>query len=629
VVTFGLLGADTLAVVCPRPAVSRFEVLALCGVALLAAGQLVLFAAFDRRGVNDHDPDFAGGAALWSETFAEAPLVERPGVLWDHLARDLGLHPRLAQTWLVAFCGTFGWNEVTLRLANVPWVLLLVLGTWALGRQVGSVRMALLAAFVVSTLPVSVHMSRKFFIHYHAAALVPVTLALALHIARSPAGARWRWGALGLLLGLRLSSHPVQFADAALTVGALLALGLWRGRAFVAGCLGAALLGVLIASPWLFGGGEGQEGGLAFYLDHAGRYTSFESFQREGPIVAQWTLRVLGRQLWTATLMPPALLLLLIPGSIAAAWSVVAADSDRAPRRALALLFVLQLPVLFLAVTNAGFVADWMYLLPGLVVLCLVGLERWSEGRVPSSLRRLWVAAVIVQGAAVVTIPLVASLSGPDPIAQPEAYAGPVLRHFARSEHGGTGNTHHLVSRGPSAGAQLAAWSMAQEPEREIELGFWSLTYDWRRTNGCSPPDPARAEPWTWQAQPVGQQPRPEPWSMRGRKVSWVHGVAPSDGGPRRHVVTLWYVGPDSEEYMLFTCPTDEAWRVEMTEAATEVVRARFPGARIAPLADPVEWVVGNVDSTGNPQRGYWNVALLVDLSRTSRTRSSSGPEPP
>lgn|GEM_PF-3281361 len=599
---------------------TRREVALLGLILLLATCQLVLFAAFDRRGLDDHDPFFAGPVATGLEAFSAAELTERPGLLWDFATRDFGLHPRLAQTWLLGFCGTFGWNEQTLRLANLPWALLLVVGTWLLGRELGSVRAALLSAFIVSTLPVFVQLSRKFFIQFHAAALVPLSLAIALSLLRTGRGARWwLWGAFGLVVGLRLSSHPVQLVDTVALIASTCILvplatkqgpGRWRAGAWA---LGAVAVGSLIGAPWLFGGSPEAESGFRFYLRHAQRFTNLDFLFRGDLAPLGGGVRAVVRHLWTAWWMPPATILVFLPGVLA--WGASLRRGRHlglTPRAWLTLLVGLQLPALLISVTNAGFVSDWFFLLPTVVTLALAALDQLVGPRLPAWARMAWLALVLAQGLGVVAIPIVASLRGPDPVHHPEAYMGPVLVWFTRTEHGGTGNTHHLLSRRDSAGAELANWAIDRSAEPTVPVGLWDLTWDWNRESpsSCDPPS-AERDAWLWQGRESAHEPLEAPFAMRGRHVRWLQ--AP-ETGEALHVVTLWYDGPESEEYMVFACPVDERFRPEMVRGAVQIARTRFgESAHITTISDPLEWFVGNVDPTGNPDRHYWNVSLLVD----------------
>ncbi len=128
--------------------------------ALLAA-QLVAFAVLDRRPMNDHDPEFAGVAVQDVVSIRTAhTAADKLGVLKRRLFQHSERHPQLPQALLAAWMSATGWSRLQLRLSNLPWLLLLI-GTYLAARELAEPRLALVAMWLVGTMPLVVHLSRK------------------------------------------------------------------------------------------------------------------------------------------------------------------------------------------------------------------------------------------------------------------------------------------------------------------------------------------------------------------------------------------------------------------------------------------------------------------------------------
>ena len=80
----------------------------------------------------------------------------------------------------------FGPSLPVFRAFLAPFFALLIIGTWLLAREVLRPRSALLATFVVATLPIVTNYSRKWDTQFFAAAATPLGLYLALRCLRSP-----------------------------------------------------------------------------------------------------------------------------------------------------------------------------------------------------------------------------------------------------------------------------------------------------------------------------------------------------------------------------------------------------------------------------------------------------------
>ena len=480
----------------------------------------LLFCGLDRRPPDDHD-DFYTANSTWAlQDLEEASLLRKPGVLWDHFRRG-ELHPRLAQTVLVASLGTFGSSRFVYRATNLPFLLLLILGTYLLAKELASVRLALLSAFVVGNLPMVINYSRKWDIQFHAAALTPFGIWLALAACRSEGARATRlWILFGLWQGLRLYTHPIIVPDVAVTlavVGLLLkphasALGqpamppLKRYLAGLTACLLAALYYTGVARAVL---GE-PEFSLRRYISQRGSYSE-TSWWIESDLLAKLNHfhDLLAEVIWL-DLMPMASVLLL-PGLLLLPLVLLRrrlwADQP-AGTRWLALMVLVpclaQLPAIALGTSNRAFLNDWLFLVPGLTVLALIALRRaalWFGPR-QAAVVRLGVAALIFVSLAHHGLPLGARLLGPDPIADHVAYDGLVLGPFIRSSSGRAYTTHHVPSRYRFAGPALAE-TVASLAGTEGEARFalldlaWDPSIEGRR--GCRLGDPASADTWSWE----------------------------------------------------------------------------------------------------------------------------------
>jgi len=496
-----------------RPRAGLTAILAFCGVMFL------LFCAVDRRPPDDHD-DFYTANSIWAlQDFEEASIFGKPGVLWDHFRRG-ELHPRLAQTALVASLGTFGSSRFVYRATNLPFLLLLVLGTYLLGRELASTRLALLAAFVVGNLPMMINYSRKWDIQFHAAALTPLGLWLAVAAFRSEGARATRlWILFGLCQGLRLYTHPIIVPDVAVT---LVAVGLLSkphasatGRS-VAPTLkryGAALLAFAAASLYYtglarFALGE-PEFSLRRYVTQRGSYSE-TGWWLDSDLLAKLNhFHDLAAEVLWLHLMPLAWVL-LVPGLLLLPVVLLRRRlwQDRAPGNRWLLVLVLlpclaQLPAIALGTSNRAFLNDWLFLVPGLVILSLVALRRaalWfgprERGFVSLGAGLLVLVSLLHHG-----IPLGARLAGPDPIDDVTAWDGVVLGPWVRSSSGRAYTTHHVPSRYAFAGPALAR-TVAELDGVSGEARFalldlaWDPSIEGRR--GCKLGDPASADTWSW-----------------------------------------------------------------------------------------------------------------------------------
>ena len=447
---------------------------------LLCVAQLTTFALLDRRPPDDHDDFYTVDCLPSVHRFAAARWSQRPGILLDQFTEG-SLHPRVAQTALVATLGTFGPSRAAFRLTNLPFLLLLILGTWLLARELGC-RWPGVAAIAVAACPAVVNASRKWDLQFHAASLTPLGLCLGLVALRR--GGRAAWAAFGLWQGLRLLSHPVTLPDVVVTLGLAVLLSGAAGRA--AGVARGARLGPILAGGcltawvalWYSGLGRGWLGApdWAFdgYLAMRQSYADASWVEQSSPIAwAGLVIELLAELSWVHLF--PLGLALLLPGLVGlpALWR-------SRPDRARLLLplgaVVAQAPIAFLATSNRAFLNDWVFVLPALTVLSLLGLEALQPSR-----RALGGTAVLfaLHVAFVLPAPLLASALGPEPVLEPGWYDRLPLRLWTRSTSGRILPTHHLLSRFEqpvdTVAARLAA---AEEPAGTARIELHDLAWD-------------------------------------------------------------------------------------------------------------------------------------------------------
>lgn len=558
---------------------------ALLTVLALLASQLVVFAVLDRRPMNDHDPEFAGVALRDALEIRRAPTwAMRREVLTRRLFHHAERHPQLPQAVLAAWTGATGWSRQQLRLSNLPWLLVLLLGTYLAARELAGPRLALLATWLVGTLPLVVHMSRKWFPQFHAAALAPLALWLALRLLRPGLNTRWApWLALGAVQGLRLHAHPIGVPDVAILYG-LLTLMLWThadGRAWLLKLFAAVGLTALIGSPALFASTVHDEGvGFAHYLVLVGSFLGTDWLTGG---VASWlgVARSFGWAAFWATL-PGALLLVLLPGAVRAPRVLRASPGARL----VALRVALHLPAVVLTVGNDGFLSDWMLLAPGVIVLATLGLGALGS--------RVLVVLAIAQGASTLLLPIGLSLSA-DALSAP-ATSG--LRGlYGRSEHGGAWNTHHLLVRSEQAPTRIAE---LLPPDTE-QIALLDLTF---RARTCGTPD-TTAGAWLWEASEDWFWAIPsddafaEAW---GRTPDWLLEPEPAS---RPALVRVWVASDDPGP-----CTVTALQEASLLEGAAGFAMQRFGGAPET-LPDPAQLLLVAPRPIAEPMDGYVGGVLL------------------
>lgn len=571
---------------------------------VVAAGHCVLFAVLDQRPPNDHDPFYTDGSIPTVLALRDAPLTAWPGLMVDHF---LGgeLHPRLAQTALVATLAVFGESVTWFRLANLPFLLLLVGGTWLVAREL-AVRHAGWAAFVVATMPLAVHASRKWDLQFHAAALTPLGLWLGIRALRSPKLAPWVL--FGAWQGLRLYVHPITAPDVALQ---LALFGLLSARQVQARGLPA------ISSPLAAVGAGASVGCVALGLvGEAGwalpRYLAQRAEYSEGWWWASATaaakaglaVEVLAEVSWLH-LMPP-LAVVLVWGAVLALWLALRPgslpDDDRHHAWLVVGLLALalaQTPAVFLAVSNQAFLGDWLFVVPGVVVAAAWGLERALAGR--GWLLRGIAALLVGQALFVVAVPPVLAFVGPGLLSESSWFDRGPLKLLVRSSSGRHYVTHFIPLRETTAGDDFAAAVVAAGADtyERYELA-WDPAY--RALPGCRLGNPADPAGWSWEV------PSTATGSANRPLTGWPH-VFAGDAPPTEHrpdalrqppapdglkLVRVW-LQPVDRWTADPTCFPRSRLRPTFLTAARARIEERFGPVALEALPDPTGQLVGRV----------------------------------
>jgi len=425
---------------------------------VLCALPLVVWAFWDTRPPDDHDYSYTGTAFALLAEWEAATGRERASLLIQNFFFR-GSHPQGTQTLLFLTLVGFGATRLVYRLAVLPFLLLLIGGSYLAGRRILGHREALLVAFIVSMSPFCLEMTRQWELHFCAAGLSACSLALALSLLLQPDRNRSLWVALGLLSGLRLYFHPVAVPDIVATYASLgLLLVVFdrsseRLRRCVNGCLS---LGCATAvGSWMLGFWHRQWPPPSWVMSRyfAGRAKMVapdtERFDAvDGLLSLPGRLQVNLGEEW--------LLLLFIPGLLFLLPALRAATGERrSALRFLTLSIGVQLPIAVMATSAGGFVTDWVALVIPTTVLALAVLE-WQLFATRPRLRRLWIFAVLACGLAVAWVPLGLSILGPDPIQDPAAYHRSAwTARFVVSEGGGVMRTHDTASRSVGAVSEL------------------------------------------------------------------------------------------------------------------------------------------------------------------------------
>lgn len=606
------------------------ESLVLLAILAVVAGSLIAFSALDRRTPNDHDTYFTA-KSLPALVQLQAPEVDRVAVLTEHFLTG-GPHPRLPQTVLLIASGTAP-SRQRFRLANLPFVVLLVLGSWLLGRQLGGARVGVAAAALTCTFPLMLNHSHKFIPNWHGAALTPLAWALLL-MAWTGRG-RGAWAAAigaGIVQAARCYCHPVVLPDVALSTALVVGAAAWQARdrtwASAQPLLRvgtASALAVLLTSHIL--------GWTAGWLGEPG-YSLAKYRASKSDVVGEWSAQeaatwipAAGRylsEMATWHLFPTGFALLAL-GVIATG---VAARRGDAPAAVglLGAAFLLQAPLAILTLARGTFTADWTVLLPGLGAIAAWGV--WADASpLREPIRRAWGGLLGAHVAFVVLVPL--ALPAPSPLEDPQWWAEGIPAWFARSSTGTVWNTHHIPLRHDLAGESLAeALASSSAPGLEVA----DLRY--RGADASVPCRPAGSADggWVWGAgdeQTARREWGPWPAAFRGRgpivadftrpdERAEAEGTAPRRGGPmlvgwtdphRPVLVRLWVELTDAQRTAWASC--QPSWGTEALAASARAVLEAEGLRTTAELRDFGGELVG-LENEYDREPTYLSRALLL-----------------
>lgn len=603
----------------------------LLGLALLLSlVQLVAFATLDRRPPDDHDDFYTADCIPWLDALAEARWTEAPGILWDQVGAGV-LHPRVAQTALIATLHALETSRAFYRLANLPFLLLLVIGTWLLARELGARRPGL-AALAIAATPLVVNASRKWDIQFHAASLTPLGLWLLVAALRRPgrAGAGF-WIALGAWQALRLHTHPIVVSDVLLTMTLGGALLIPTARS--AGVPPASRLGWWAAAVSLVGWGglwySGLAPGLVGAADHnfVGYLQARESYSAlwwvEAATPAAWAslgVEMLAETAWVH-LFPSGFFLLALGLAFAGARRGRVGSPDRWLLLLPVLLALAQIPPAVLAVSNKAFLNDWLFVLPGLVAVALLGCEAVAGER--PRLGTGLVAALALHTSFVLGLPLALAAFGPEPVEEPGWYDRGPLRLFTRSSSGRHLVTHHLISRFEQPGERVAqSLAASAEPSGKARWDLLDLTWDPARDGGpgCQLGPLQDDAGWSWEWPPgldgiAARDPSAWPFVFEGFDGARLARPDRGDSGDsaRWAVVRLWVRPTDRWLDEPDLCRPEARLPEGFLDEARRRSATRLGGTSEV-LADPGGWLVGRVIEWDR-SRAFTGVGLLIDRS--------------
>lgn len=598
-----------------------------------AVAQLLVFAVLDARPPNDHDPTFADGVTERVALYRSgSPVAAVSGQLRDG---SKGWYPQVGAAWMVAWLGATDLSRPMFRLAALPFLILLILGTYLASRELSGPRLALLSAWVVATSPLLLCFGRKWVGHYHAAALTPLGLWLGLRLLRSGCGAQLSaWFGFGLWQGLRLWAHPVVLADALLLL-LFFPLAWWYGRSLSGHTRGAGLLSRLAASfagaalatlpltaplpgplnmsfslPTYIGRrldlvvGDPSPGGLGRSIDALA-----STFLADGIGWAFLGLLILPLALAVGRRRASE-----VPSTLTGLPSILAAG--------LLATVLIQLPIAARAISNEGYGQDWQFLLPrGCILLVwLIGYFAPAAG-LHRRFRSAWIGALVLIGLTHSFGPMLASARGPDPVAEPGAWDSSFWAPWHHSAAGTTQdpyNSHLMVSR-RAHGGEVAAKAITAGGHESLDI--IDLTWhigappDW----DCAPP-PTDSEQWQL-GYPVAEG--------RGNFALWpfeLNGISRISSADATQISTLFVVriGPTwtGEEGPPETLCWGMSWTNDNPTWARSAVERQFRGVeRFEELWNPNGTVFGL-----GPQTRCWKrdcPPLRVFL--VERPRANSG----
>ena len=605
------------------------ELRRLALVLCLGAASFLLFVALDRRDPNDHDSYYADPVI---RSLEDASMLGAGagagGDLGPLISREFvrgGDYPPLARISLFAAMRGLGETRAVFRGLNLPFLLVMVLGTWLLGRQLGGARVGLLAALLVIGIPSMLVHSRKFAPPWHAAALTPLAWALLFLAARERGRVGWTAAvAGGFVQGARSYVHPIVYPDIALSSALV---GLWvlarafrsRSRAALMS-LGRVVLAVgialLLSSHVLGWELFGPSPDYSFERYRASRaHILAGGVDPAAMAVAGWAFV----SDWFSMHLLPTGFVLAFVGGLAACWRLLRGPRDESWSLGLLLLLGLlaQLPLMLLAISRGTFTSDWMLLEPAACVLAAWAVVGGAEAL--RGWRRLWAGLAGSHSLVILFGPILLGLLLPGPFAHPALWFEGPPSLIARSSSGTVWNTHLTPISEPGALRRIVRAlgdREASEDVRVVDLTLREVDLGVR----CEPRLRANSS-WVWGA-PRGQDLENRHWSPWPARFEGAAPVAPAftndgsvgtpgwRGPPREGDPVLRLLGQSRGPIVLrLWLPLDatqrDAWRScgvsrpdeELLASAKAQLSPHLPGYRWSePLFDLGNELVGMED---------------------------------
>jgi hypothetical protein len=569
--------------------ISRSSWVGLTFVLLIGCAQLATFAWLDRRPPNDHDLTFMDGVhdnliIARSDGLAHAVGIQaREG--------SEGWYPQLGASWMLTWLAVTDGSRGMFRMATLPFLILLIIGTFLASRELSGPRLALLSAWLVATAPLLLCFSRKWVGHYHAAALTPLGLWLGLLLLRSSSQPRTKlWFLFGAWQGLRIYAHPVVLADA-LLVTALFPLAYWLLKAPEPRTIGRSLLrpwslalggmtAALVPILGLTGDSDNSSFSLIDYVarrfDLIGEQPPSGDSNRALETLSSTFLQDgLGWTFIGLLLIPFLSALLLRRGTPIASGRI---RSTKLIVVGLAAITVVQLPIALRAIGNDGYGQDWQFLLPRgcILVVWLFGLVQLPRTTI-EPLRAAWLVALLGVGLLHSFGPVIASTQGPDPTRQATAWNESFWQPWRESDFGTTAdpyNSHLMVTRMDHGGTVIARALQSQGTDR---LGILDMTWnigepsEWE----CKRPSPSSSR---WELrQPVSED--------RAHLAVWPPTLAGLES------ISLTETTAESKLFIVRTGPdwsgsgglpesvcANESWTLDEGHWVDDVLEEHFPG---------------------------------------------------
>lgn len=601
--------------------------IAVTWLVICTVGPFLVFTLLDTRLPNDHDdyytaPEVDAIAAGLHDGLVERTVGAAVRTWGSGQARPQGIEMIHA-----AFVAAFGPSLTVYRLANLPFLLLLVGGMLWVGVQVLGRQGGVLAAFVVATLPVVLNQSRKVETQFHSTAIAVVALGVCLYLLRNPRVGLKPWLALGLVQGLRCYTHPIALPDIVAAYGALAGVLLlvlpWDRETLTGWGRGwalAAVTGLAIGGRFLFGSGAPS---LRQYMDSSATWLIPGDMAGVVSSLAYELGRAASFAVFEHLFLPVVLLffvpaLLLAPMAVAAIRSTpegLAGDRGRT-WLFLVLLIGAQAPIIVQTLWSGAYMLDWIALVPPAVVLGLATLQLATEGR-SAVLRTGWIAALVLLGSVTAWLPLAASAGGPDPLVDPAPYEGPIRGPFLTGEKFTRTFIRHYISRSEQPTdvlvPRMLAAASGDASRSKALLGTWDLLSRAPRDAACLDPEGrALAGCCNWDLVRAHETNLKNQWPfLFGGFAGLEDWETPEPSQARFHVVRLRVESPPDrpgldERAWWHQLVTDEC----LAEARVQLAETFAREARIDVLPDPAHQVG---DILHNPVRDYVGTVLVVD----------------